>query len=72
MGGLPHHGAHHAFPSIPSSRLPQATARIALVLAAHQLPELPQAGSYWAGLRQTAADSAIPLPSLGTNSGSQP
>ena len=72
MGGLPHHGAHHAFPWIPSSRLPQATARIASVLGSHQLPEMPRAGSYWAGLRQTAACSAMPLPSLATNSGSQP
>jgi fatty acid desaturase len=72
MGGLPHHGAHHAFPWIPSSRLPQATARIASVLGSHQLPEMPRAGSYWAGLRQTAADKAMPLPSLATNSGSQP
>lgn len=72
MGGLPHHGAHHAFPCIPSSRLPQATARIASVLASHQLPELPHAGSYWAGLRQTGACGAMPWPSLSTNSGSQP
>jgi fatty acid desaturase len=35
MGGLPHHGAPHAFPSIPSERLPLATRRIALVLERH-------------------------------------
>jgi hypothetical protein len=52
MGGLPDHGAHHALPWITASRLPQATARIAWVLASHQLPGLPQAGSYWAGLRR--------------------
>lgn len=69
MGGLPDHGAHHALPWITASRLPQATARIAWVLASHQLPGLPQAGSYWAGLRQTAAGSAMPLPLLSTNAG---
>ena len=38
MGGLPHHGAHHAFPWIPSRRLPKASQRIAEVLARHGAP----------------------------------
>jgi fatty acid desaturase len=37
MGGLPHHSAHHAFPRIPSARLPLASRRIAAV---------PQVASY--------------------------
>lgn len=47
LGGLPHHSAHHAFPAIPSERLPLATRRIALVLerhGAHPLPTLPNYG----------------------------
>lgn len=51
LGGLPHHAAHHAFPSIPFQRLPLATARIAAVLEAHQQPGLPELPSYRAGLR---------------------
>lgn len=46
MGGLPHHGAHHAFPSIPSERLPLATRRIALVLERHGAAPLPTLASY--------------------------
>ncbi|MFM8526175.1 MAG: fatty acid desaturase family protein [Cyanobacteriota bacterium] len=46
FGGLPHHSAHHAFPWIPSSRLPQATARVAAVLEHHRAPELPTLNSY--------------------------
>jgi fatty acid desaturase len=51
MGGLPHHGAHHAFPSIPSERLPLATRRIALVLERHGAPTLPTLPSYREALR---------------------
>jgi fatty acid desaturase len=32
MGGLPHHSAHHAFPAVPSARLPEASARIIALL----------------------------------------
>jgi fatty acid desaturase len=46
MGGLPHHSAHHAFPWIPSQRLPEASARIAAVLRRYRLPPLPAAAGY--------------------------
>ena len=46
MGGLPHHSAHHAFPWIPSARLPHASQRIASVLRRHAAPALPQLPSY--------------------------
>lgn len=46
MGGLPHHSAHHAFPWIPSARLPLASRRIAAVLQRHGSEALPQAASY--------------------------
>lgn len=55
MGGLPHHSAHHAFPAIPSARLPQASARLAAVLAAHGQPPLPAATNYPAALRELVA-----------------
>jgi len=51
MGGLPHHGAHHAFPAIPSERLPLVTRRIALVLERHGAPPLPTLSSYGEALR---------------------
>jgi fatty acid desaturase len=51
MGGLPHHCAHHAFPAIPSERLPLATRRIALVLERHGAPLLPTLPSYGKALR---------------------
>lgn len=46
MGGLPHHCAHHAFPTIPSERLPLATRRISMVLERHGAPPLPILPSY--------------------------
>jgi fatty acid desaturase len=46
MGGLPHHGAHHAFPWIPSERLPLASRRIDAVLQRHGAPALPSLSSY--------------------------
>lgn len=46
MGGLPYHGAHHAFPWIPAARLPQATQRIASVLSSHNADKMPQVPSY--------------------------
>lgn len=46
LGGLPHHCAHHAFPSIPSERLPVATRRIAGVLEHHGASPLPTLPSY--------------------------
>lgn len=52
LGGLPHHAAHHAFPSIPFQRLPEATGRIAAVLADHRLPPLPRLPGYGAGVRR--------------------
>jgi fatty acid desaturase len=52
MGGLPHHSAHHAFPWIPSQRLPEASHRIAAVLDRHGCPPLPTVSSYPAALHQ--------------------
>jgi fatty acid desaturase len=46
MGGLPHHSAHHAFPWIPSARLPLASRRITAVLQRHGAEALPHAASY--------------------------
>ena len=52
LGGLPHHAAHHAFPSIPFQRLPLATERISEVLASHQQPPLPRLAGYRAAVRE--------------------
>jgi fatty acid desaturase len=46
MGGLPYHSAHHAFPWIPSARLPLASRRITAVLQRHGAEALPHAASY--------------------------
>ncbi|MCS5693961.1 fatty acid desaturase [Cyanobium sp. FGCU-6] len=50
MGGLPHHSAHHAFPWIPSARLPLASRRIAAVLQRHGADVVPQVAGYGDGL----------------------
>lgn len=50
MGGLPHHSAHHAFPGIPSARLPLASLRIAAVLERHGVAPVPDLASYGEGL----------------------
>lgn len=50
LGGLPHHSAHHAFPWIPSSRLPAASQRIEKVLTRHRAPALPRIRSYTAAI----------------------
>ena len=70
MGGLPHHGAHHAFPSIPSERLPLATRRIALVLERHGAPPLPTLPSYGEALRVLIA--APNNPALSCSAGLPP
>ena len=62
MGGLPHHSAHHAFPWIPTPRLPEATARITAVLASHGLLALPAADSYGAALRERVQDKEDGIP----------
>jgi fatty acid desaturase len=65
MGGLPHHSAHHAFPAIPSERLPLASHRIALVLQRYGAPPLPTLPSYFEALRVMIAaqnDSEISFP----------
>ncbi|MFM7465429.1 MAG: fatty acid desaturase family protein [Cyanobium sp.] len=46
MGGLPHHSAHHAFPAVPSTRLPEASARINALLRAHRWPLPSRLGGY--------------------------
>ncbi len=50
MGGLPHHSLHHAYPSIPYDRLPEASAIATAALARHGKAPLPQVGSYAEGL----------------------
>lgn len=49
MGGLPHHGIHHAFPGIPFHQLPQAQQRIEQILSDRQYPPLPSCDGYFAG-----------------------
>jgi fatty acid desaturase len=51
MGGLPHHGAHHAFPSIPSQLLPVAHRRIEAVLRSRGWEPLPAEPDYLSALR---------------------
>ncbi len=50
MGGLPYHSLHHAYPSIPYDRLPEASAIAEAALARHGKPPLPRVGSYVEGL----------------------
>jgi fatty acid desaturase len=50
MGGLPHHSLHHAYPSIPYDRLPEASAIAETELARHGKPPLPRVASYAEGL----------------------
>ena len=52
MGGLPHHSAHHAFPWIPSPRLPVASERIAAVLCSYGKRPVPKVSSYFEALKQ--------------------
>ena len=52
MGGLPHHSAHHAFPWIPSPRLPVASERIAAVLCSYGQRPVPKVTSYFEAPRQ--------------------
>lgn len=49
MGGLPHHSAHHAFPALPSARLPEASARINALLRVHHWPLPSRLESYGEG-----------------------
>lgn len=65
LGGLPHHCAHHAFPSIPSERLPVATRRIAQVLARHGAAPLPTLPSYRGALRMLIAAAPARGPGAG-------
>jgi fatty acid desaturase len=51
MDGLPHHSAHHALPANPAARLPEASGRLAAVLAAHGWPLPARLASYGAALR---------------------
>jgi fatty acid desaturase len=50
MGGLPHHSLHHAYPSIPYDKLPQATAIAEAELTRHGKPQLPKVSGYAQGL----------------------
>lgn len=46
MSGLPYHAVHHAFPQIPSYRLPEAFRRIQAVLQRHHMPPMTTASGY--------------------------
>jgi fatty acid desaturase len=46
MGGLPHHSAHHAYPSVPSDQLPLLTKQIEQTLKTHEYPPLPGSENY--------------------------
>jgi fatty acid desaturase len=46
MGGPPHQSDHHAFPALPSARLPEASARINVLLLSHQRPLPSRLESY--------------------------
>jgi fatty acid desaturase len=46
VGGLNDHAIHHAFPSIPFNRLPEAFRRIDQVLQQHHLPPLQRDAGY--------------------------
>jgi fatty acid desaturase len=50
MGGLPHHSLHHAYPSIPYDKLPQATSIAEEVLGRNGHPPLPKINSYAEGV----------------------
>lgn len=56
MGGLPHHGIHHAFPGIPFDKLPLAQQRTEKILSDRQYPPLPTGQGYlatsWNMMRQ--------------------
>lgn len=62
MGGLPHHSAHHAFPSLPSARLPEASARLQAVLEAHGWPLPTRVGGYGEGLEDRVGDGMVVEP----------
>jgi fatty acid desaturase len=47
MAGLPYHAVHHAFPEIPSNRLPIALERINAVLRDHGQAPLIRDPGYW-------------------------
>lgn len=51
LGGLPHHSVHHAFPGLPSTALPAATARVEAVLQRHGRPPLPRCQGYIEALK---------------------
>lgn len=58
MGGLSDHAIHHAFPSIPFNRLPEAFGRIQRVLDQHELPPMTVGDGY---VRETLRLGTQPL-----------
>jgi fatty acid desaturase len=62
LGGLPHHSTHHAFPSLPSPRLPEASARLQAVLMAHGWPLPRRVGGYGEGLEDRVGDGLVAEP----------
>ncbi|MEB3331463.1 MAG: fatty acid desaturase [Synechococcaceae cyanobacterium] len=50
MGGLPHHSLHHAYPTIPYDRLPEASAVAERILLEQGRPSLPRVAGYGAGV----------------------
>lgn len=61
MGGLPNHCAHHAFPWIPSLRLPLARQRIDAVLRRHGAAPLPTLNGYGEAFRLLAGGCGVRL-----------
>ncbi|MEB3260618.1 MAG: fatty acid desaturase [Cyanobacteriota bacterium] len=51
MGGLPHHSAHHAFPWVPTARLPEASARLQAVLRERGWPLPCRVQGYGEGIQ---------------------
>ncbi|MEB3333452.1 MAG: fatty acid desaturase [Cyanobacteriota bacterium] len=71
MGGLPHHSAHHAFPALPSARLPLASQRLNTVLLAQHWPLPSQLGRYADALqivRRPFSDGSAEPSSAGSSS----
>lgn len=65
MGGLPHHSTHHAFPALPSARLPEASARIHALLVSHQRPLPSRLESYRDGRKLQGLSRPDPCGRMG-------
>ncbi|BAU15598.1 fatty acid desaturase [Leptolyngbya sp. NIES-3755] len=59
VGGLNYHSVHHAFPSIPFNRLPEAFIRVETVLQQHHLPALTVGCGYVEETRRLSAQPSV-------------